>query len=302
VSRRWLIIVIATAILVAITYLPAQRGDAEGKEDKPPVITATVTTETTVVSTDPPPVRVPCRWFFGWSSQEHADALNEVIDLVVATTPHGERRLLGVTYYYDDGALRRWSDARQRFEAWVEADCSNATHPDGVVTGDTRWIRVDAPRPDIILGRSTDQAVAAIGFPLPDLNPPDITAVNLGVWLAVEPVGPIVARAELGPLWAETTATLATTTFDPGNGDDPIVCTGFGSPIPDDRLATVEPGPCGYTYGSDTDGREITVTITSTWTIGWELSDGGTGTQPDIIVTTTHPYEVREIQTVGTRG
>jgi len=36
--------------------------------------------------------------------------------------------------------------------------------------------------------------------------------------------------------------------------------------------------------------------------ITWELSDGRTGTRPDVSLTTTFEYPVVEIQTVGTNG
>lgn len=44
------------------------------------------------------------------------------------------------------------------------------------------------------------------------------------------------------------------------------------------------------------------MTVTSTWTVTWALSDGTVGAEPDIIVATVVPYEVYEIQTVGTGG
>ena len=42
------------------------------------------------------------------------------------------------------------------------------------------------------------------------------------------------------------------------------------------------------------------ISITATWAITWELSDGRTGREPtDIVLTTSVPYEVYEIQSVG---
>ena len=73
-------------------------------------------------------------------------------------------------------------------------------------------------------------------------------------------------------------------------------------PIPDDHKNSIEQGPCGYTYRNDTNGAPISITVTSTWTVRWELSDGRTGSGPDIIVVTDHPYQIYEIQTVGKSG
>ncbi len=81
-----------------------------------------------------------------------------------------------------------------------------------------------------------------------------------------------------------------------------FVCSGHGTPIPDDQKNSIEQGPCGYTYTADTDDESIDITITSTWTVTWELSDGATGQEPDIVVTSMLPYEVYEIQTIGTDG
>jgi hypothetical protein len=169
-----------------------------------------------------------------------------------------------------------------------------------VSTGDVDWRPVPPPDPMILLDTATDSATETIELPTPDINPATRAAVNLGLWLAVTQAGPYVARAELGPtVWAETTATLDHTTFELGNGDI-VTCDGFGTPIPDHANDSIEQGPCGYTYTEADDVGDTTITVTSTWTITWALSDGRTGTQPDITVATAIPYEVYEIQTVGT--
>ena len=106
-----------------------------------------------------------------------------------------------------------------KFEQHQVADCSRATDPAGVSEGDGRWVVVGPPDPAILLPGATEQATEPITTPVPTLSPAARAPVNLGMWLSVQPAGPIVARAELGPLWAETTATLATTSFDLGTGD-----------------------------------------------------------------------------------
>ncbi|HEY5663691.1 MAG TPA: hypothetical protein VIS05_06620 [Ilumatobacter sp.] len=249
-------------------------------------------------------VEIPCYWYNHIADDALADRYNqvtaEIIEVLDPFVTGGLR--ITITYYSDRGWLHRWSDVAGEFQRHQYADCTGATAPNGVSTGDTRWVTVAAPSPLILLPAATDRATRPITLPVPLVSPPDRSAVNLGLWLAVEPAGPISVRASLGPLWAETTATMAFTSFDPGTGDRAVVCAGNGTPIPADRLGTVDEGPCGYTYTSDTDGVPLAMTITSTWSVTWRLSDGSSGTAPDIAVTTVMPYAVYEIQTVGVDG
>jgi hypothetical protein len=140
-----------------------------------------------------------------------------------------------------------------------------------------------------------------IRAPSSAINPAGEAPVNLGLWFAVEDTAPIVAEGRLGPLWARGTATLASTTFDPGNGDPPVTCPVGGTPLASGS-DTVDEGPCGYTYTSLDDVRgDIAITMTTHWDITWETSDGTTSGGPveTISLSSTVPYNVYEIQTVG---
>jgi hypothetical protein len=86
-----------------------------------------------------------------------------------------------------------------------------------------------------------------------------------------------------------------------GNGDV-VTCAGFGTPIPASRMNDTAPGPCGYVFEQVGDVGRTELTATSTWSVTWELSDGSTGAQPDVVVSTPIPYRVYEIQTVGSSG
>ncbi len=269
------------------------------------MITAVVTVPGGSVPVGPPEtVEVPCSWLGFMATDGEADRYNEitqdVIDIINDIV--GVNLVMTIIYFSEDGRLHRWNDGNGEFEQHQIADCSRATAPNGVVTGDGRWVVVGPPSPAILLPGTTEQATEQIRPPVPAISPPDRTAVNLGLWLAVDPVGPISAEARLGPLWARTTAAQASTSFDPGTGDAPILCAGVGTPIPDAERNSVEQGPCGYTYTADTNGEPVSMTITTTWTVSWELSDGTTGREPDIVVTTVLPFEVYEIQTIGTDG
>ncbi len=161
-------------------------------------------------------------------------------------------------------------------------------------------IRVVDPRitPGNLIPGLVDHAGDLIELPDSLVNPPVgevYGVVNLGMWLAVEEASyePITARA--GAVWITVTPTIGRTTFEFGNGDD-VVCEGFGVPIID--LDTIDEGPCGYTYSQPGD---YTLTITSVWELPY-TSSSGPGSAPALERTIQVPYEVIEIQTVGTKG
>lgn len=153
----------------------------------------------------------------------------------------------------------------------------------------------------------TDRVSQQLQPPIPSISPPPEAngIVNLGLWLAVQEqtLAPITAQA--GPaVWITVTPTLATTTFDLGNGDV-VTCEGTGVPIeevhPD--LDVVEQSPtCGYTYlQSSPDDQPYHLTVTTTWDLPYESSDGP-GEIPPLERSITLDYDVDEIQTVGVRG
>ena len=159
------------------------------------------------------------------------------------------------------------------------------------------WVDVTIDIDDVIddaVGRARRQVPA----PALDMSPPPTAGgiVNLGLWLAVQPPPPVTVRAEAGGLWAEATATLASTRWDMGNGDI-VDCAGPGTPIAD--LETVEQGPCGYTYRmSSPDDAPYPLAVTAIWRITYQSSAGG-GTSAPMERTLTTSYDVDEIQTVG---
>ncbi len=251
-----------------------------------------------------PPPPIPCVWFAPAASQETADLMNRVtgiIEQLVSLAAAGATIDIDVDYYVEASQLRRWNGIAGQFERMELADCARATEP-AVTTGDVRWRVVTEPTPAVLIPGLRLIVSGAIGAPEPQVNPPTEAPVNLGLWFAVADPGPIVAEGRLGPLWARGTATLTETTFDPGNGDRIEVCDGPGTPIA--NVATVEEGPCGYTYRThaDVDADGLEITIQTTWTIVWETSDGDASADPPETRrrTTAIPYDVYEIQTVGT--
>lgn len=248
-------------------------------------------------------VVIPCRWHDVPTDQPHVDAINTVstiIEEVVAPLiPFFD--FVAKTYYERFGVLHRWGDANGQWEKQQEADCSGATHPGGVVTGDRRWVTSVPPDPATLRPGSSRRVTEIVAPPVAAINPAGPGYAQLGMWLAIEPAGPYVARAQIpaaGPaaVWAETTATLAETTFDFGTGAS-VTCAGVGTPIPESATHDVREGPCGHTF-TDFVG-DTTVTITTRWRVTWQLSDGRSGAENDLVLSATIPYEVREIQTVG---
>jgi len=171
---------------------------------------------------------------------------------------------------------------------------------------DLRYIPTDIGVGELIPG-ITDQVSRQLQLPVPSISPTPAAngIVNLGMWLAVQPqtLDPLTAQA--GPaVWITVTPTLATTTFDLGNGDS-ITCDGTGVPIenvyPD--LDVVEQSPtCGYTYRtSSPDDAPYRLTITTTWRLPYESSEGA-GEIPPLERSVSIDYDVDEVQTVGVRG
>jgi hypothetical protein len=82
-----------------------------------------------------------------------------------------------------------------------------------------------------------------------------------------------------------------------------VACAGGGTPMPASQANDAGQGPCGFTYTSLDEVRnaDLTITITSIWTITWATSDGAANPNPPetLVLATTIPYDVYEVQTIG---
>lgn len=158
---------------------------------------------------------------------------------------------------------------------------------------------------DLVPG-AYNEAVGLIPDPTLDISPPVEAGgiVNFGLWLAVEPVAPITARAEVPGVWAQVTASQVGVIWDMGNGDI-VDCDGYGDPIVD--LDTDEQSPlCGYTYEwpsapqfTGTDDLSYHATVTTEWSLHLTGSDGRDVMLEPVVIPFEYSYQVREIQTVG---
>ena len=113
-----------------------------------------------------------------------------------------------------------------------------------------------------------------------------------------------------GNLSVTATVTSTSISFDPGNGDSPVVCDSPGTPRPwdpDDLLSHHSPSGCEYTYMrtntlGDKDSR-FTVSATVTWTVTWSSSDGQYGTFTTTTQSADNPaIHVGELRTVLVSG
>ena len=196
----------------------------------------------------------PCRWVAataadGWDPAGYGDI-----------TPSGYS--FGASA--DGGVVRTFPDGRT--EQVFAREC-----PDGV--GGFTWVDTSITAQDVI-DDAVDRARRAVPAPTLDLSPsPEAGGiVNLGLWLALAGQDPVTVRAEAGSLWAEATVTLASTSWDMGNGDV-VTCDGPGVAIVD--TDTLEQGPCGYTYRqSSPDDDPYTMTVTATWNVSYRSSAG----------------------------
>lgn len=201
-------------------------------------------------------------------------------------------------YTYID--LLYWRFRPATGEIWVQS--MRICRQDGVqVSSGLEWRPVSGPDPEVLADTLYDEVTEQVPLPRPDLSPVGPGFVNLGMWLAVEEPAPISVTARAGAVWATTTASLESTTFDMGDGTV-VTCDGAGDPIPDSKLDSVdESDDCGHTYTTlGPDGEPFTVTITSTWHVTWVGSGGTGGDLGTLDRTSSVEYEVLEIQTVGT--
>lgn len=163
------------------------------------------------------------------------------------------------------------------------------------------WVSTSLTPESLIPGLRVE-ITRILPLPVPNMSPmPDVGSyVNLGLWIAIEEPGPQGARITDGPVWAEGTGTLTGFTFDPGDGTAPFDCPLTGVPYVEGSQ-TLDEGPCGYTYTQTSpEGAPFPLTITANYDVTYVLSNGVTGGLGIIARPDSFPYDVDEIQTVGT--
>ena len=133
----------------------------------------------------------------------------------------------------------------------------------------------------------------------PDSGPGRYQLVGFPTWWWVENFEPVTQRTAAGAVWAQVTATPLYSTFDGGNGDQPVLCDGPGLPwrhgLPENL-----PGACAYSYQRP--AETVTATVTVTWQVTWVGSGDTAGELPLVRLSTAQPVTVYERQAVVTSG
>ncbi|MDR0283469.1 MAG: hypothetical protein LBI33_01040 [Propionibacteriaceae bacterium] len=136
--------------------------------------------------------------------------------------------------------------------------------------------------------------------------------VGAPMWLWVDASDPLqwgthTISATEGGLTVTATVSAKTVSFDPGNGDDPIVCVTAGTPRPwnpHELLSKHSPSGCEHTYLHTNELGNInsryTVSATVDWEVVWSSSDGQAGSfTTDIPSTESASIHVGQLRIVA---
>lgn len=192
------------------------------------------------------------------------------------------------------------------------------------LAGQYQWFGPDRPGvPAVALptaGELAREAYAQLRLPGPTPDhSPDLrladgrSAVLVGehtwVWTDLSRFRLQSRRLQVGPVWAEVAAVPVGLSFDPGNGDAVVSCSGPGTAFVASRYTAHSPSPtCGYVYSRSSagwPGGVVTAEYGITWRVRWTGSTGSTpegGQLPDMTSRTTTSFAVAEAQALGTSG
>ena len=168
-------------------------------------------------------------------------------------------------------------------------------------------------------GTLAEQALKELVLPVPTINrSPDprnhidgttglpFTWVGIYTWWWSSPAPwqtppSKTAATPDGAVWATVTATPVSLTFDPGNDDTPVVCTGPGRPwTPADGEGPPTAGGCAYKYLHVVGGAgTVTSTETLTYTITWKGSGGAGGAFQGQTTQSQSTFLVEQMQAVN---
>jgi hypothetical protein len=161
------------------------------------------------------------------------------------------------------------------------------------------------------------EAYSQLRLPLPTPeHSPDLRladgrrAVLVGehTWLWTDPARfrPQSRRVQVGPVWAQVTATPIGLTFEPGDGAPSISCPGPGTPFAPGRYGSHAASPtCDYQYvrsSADAAGGVVSAEYGITWRVRWTGAAGATpagGQLPDMTSRAATSFAVAEAQALG---
>ncbi len=180
--------------------------------------------------------------------------------------------------------------------------------------GGWRW-RATSPQPvTVTTVQLAQQAFATLTLPRPvppsspsgmrlvDGRPYTVVRVPTWYWTTAASYRPKIARAAVGPVFAQVTVTPVALTFAPGDAGGMVTCSGPG------KVWTAQsgqwahaPGGCDYSYPQSTygyPGGQLTATYGIIWSAAWTGSGGTGGSFPNVTTTATSRFAVAEAQAV----
>lgn len=122
-----------------------------------------------------------------------------------------------------------------------------------------------------------------------------LTGAPLWLWQRSWPT--LRQRTEAGGMWAEVTAEPLTQTWYFGDGSDPVVCLGPGTPLTDPERGLDGSPDCGYRYrvsSRDQPGGRYTLRVVVTWQVTWTGSGNTGGVLAPLELSHSQPYPVRQ--------
>lgn len=148
-------------------------------------------------------------------------------------------------------------------------------------------------------GRSPDLRLA-------DGRPAVLVGEQTWVWTDRSRFQPRSRRLQVGPVWAQVTATPVGLSFDPGDGSSVVSCASPGTPFVEGRDRQHAASPtCGYQYersSAQQPGGVVSAEYGITWRVSWTGASGAApagGQLPEMTSRTPTVFAVAEAQALG---
>jgi hypothetical protein len=152
------------------------------------------------------------------------------------------------------------------------------------------------------------QALAMLHLPSPQVKtaPPrgrnGLVGLPEWVWVPAGQWKPKNARAQVGAVWAQVTATPQRLVINPGGGQAPVGCPDAGTAYDDAQSAGSQSTDCSVTYTQPSTlqpGGAYAASVQAIWHITWVGSGGAGGDLGDLTPTTNFPVRIAEAPTVN---
>jgi hypothetical protein len=140
----------------------------------------------------------------------------------------------------------------------------------------------------------------AVGFnPARPTSVGPATSVHLATWWWVRGWSVRRQRTAAGAVWAVVTARPVRSEFDPGDGGEPVVCTGPGRVWT--PAAAGSGSACSSVYEASSAGQPGLVyraSVSVSWQVSWVGAGGAAGSLPALMMTAAFPVAVMERESV----